>query len=316
MPFDDVEVRHLRALRAVAEEGSFIGAADILGFSQAAISQQIAGLERAVGQSLFDRPGGPRPVTLTPAGRLLLKHADAVVDRLGRAEQEMDDLASGTAGRLVIGTYQSVSVQLLPEVVKEMRAAAPNIDIHFIEHPDNDSLVEDLISGDVDVTFLAGPFEDSRLDCIELGVDPFVVVLPADGLEARRNRGRTYPVSALIGVPMVGEHDCDCQSAIDSGLSAHGVHPHYVFRSNDNGAMQGMVRAGLGPAVMPLLAIDLADPGIVVKQLDPPLDPRTIILAVRRGSSTLPAAEKFVKIAKTECRKRLSRSKNAAATPA
>jgi DNA-binding transcriptional LysR family regulator len=316
MAFDDIEIRHLRALRAVAEEGSFIGAADILGFSQAAISQQIAGLEKAVGLSLFDRPGGPRPVTLTPAGRLLLKHADAVVDRLSRAEQEMEDLASGTAGRLVIGTYQSVSVQLLPEVVKEMRAASPNIDIHFIEHPDNDSLVEDLIAGDVDVTFLAGPFEDSRLDIIELGVDPFVVVLPADGLEARRHRGRSYPVSGLSGVPMVGEHPCDCQSAIDRGLSSHGVHPHYVFRSNDNGAMQGMVRAGLGPAVMPLLAIDLADPGIVVKQLDPPLDPRTIILAVRRGSTMLPAAEKFVRIAKTECRKRLSRSKNAAATPA
>ena len=67
MAFDDIEMRHLRSLTAVAEEGSFIGAADVLGFSQAAISQQIAGLERAVGQPLFDRPGGPRPVTLTPA---------------------------------------------------------------------------------------------------------------------------------------------------------------------------------------------------------------------------------------------------------
>jgi DNA-binding transcriptional LysR family regulator len=181
MAFDDVEIRHLRALRAVAEEGSFIGAADILGFSQAAISQQIAGLEKAVGQSLFDRPGGPRPVTMTPAGRLLLKHADAVVDRLARAEQEMTDLASGTAGRLIIGTYQSVSVQLLPELVREMRTAAPNIDIHLIEHADNDSLIDDLIAGAIDVTFLTGPIEDSRVDIMELGFDPFVVILEADG---------------------------------------------------------------------------------------------------------------------------------------
>ena len=111
MSFDDVEFRHLKALRAVAEEGSFVGAADVLGFSQAAISQQIAGLEKAVGQSLFDRPGGPKPVTLTPAGRLLLTHADAMVDRLTVAERELSDLATGTAGRLIIGTYQSVSVQ-------------------------------------------------------------------------------------------------------------------------------------------------------------------------------------------------------------
>jgi len=308
MPFDDVEVRHLRALRAVAEEGSFIGAADILGFSQAAISQQIAGLEKAVGQPVFDRPGGPRPVTITPAGRLLLRHADAIIDRLGLAEQEMADLATGTAGRLVIGTYQSVSVQLLPELVREMREAAPNIDIHLIEHADNDRLIDDLTVGALDVTFLTGPYEDSRLDIIELGIDPFVAVLAADGVEARRHRGRSYPVQALVGVPMVGQHDCDCQSAIDTGLNGLGVHPHYVFRSNDNGAMQGMIRAGMGPGVMPLLAVDTSDPGIVVKQLDPPLDPRTILIALRRGSTPLPAAEKFVRIAKTECRKRLAKA--------
>ena len=309
MGFDDVELRHLRALRAVAEEGSFIGAADVLGFSQAAISQQIAGLEKAVGLSVFDRPGGPRPVTLTPAGRLLLSHADAIVERLGRVEQEMADLATGTAGRLIIGTYQSVSVQLLPEVVKEMRQAAPNIDIHLIEHPDNDTLIEDLVDGDVDVTFLAGPLEDSRIDIVELGVDPFVVILAVDGPEARKHRGRSFPTDALTGMAVVGQHDCDCQTMIDHGLVKYNVQPRYVFRSNDNGAMQGMVRAGMGPAVMPLLAVDVADPGIVVKQLDPPLDPRTIIIATRKGSTMLPAAEKFVRIAKTECRRRLSKSK-------
>lgn len=308
MTFDDVEIRHLKALRAVAEEGSFVGAADILGFSQAAISQQIAGLERAVGQTLFDRPGGPKPVTLTPAGRLLLSHADAVVDRLTTAERDLSDLASGTAGRLIVGTYQSVSVQLLPELVREMRAAAPNIDIHLIEHADNDSLISDLLAGDIDVTFLTGPYEDGRLDIIELGIDPFVVVLAADGVEARQNPGRTFPTRSLIGVPMVGQHSCDCQTAIDEGLRTCGVRPHYVFRSNDNGAMQGMVRAGMGPAVMPLLAVDTADPGIVVKTLAPPLDPRTILVALRHGSTPLPAAGKFVRIAKTECRKRLAKA--------
>jgi DNA-binding transcriptional LysR family regulator len=308
MAFDDVQIRHLTALRAVAEEGSFVGAADILGFSQAAISQQIAGLERAVGQSLFDRPGGPRPVTLTPAGRLLLKHADAVIERLAVAERELTDLEAGTAGRLIIGTYQSVSVQLLPDLVREMRSAAPNIDIHLIEHADNDSLIDDLLSGDIDVTFLTGPYEDSRLDIIDLGIDPFVVVLAADGDEAKEHKGRTFPTRSLIGVPMVGQHNCDCQTAIDEGLRATGVRPRYVFRSNDNGAMQGMVRAGMGPAVMPLLAVDTADPGIVVKRLDPPLDPRTILIALRHGSTALPAAGKFVRIAKTECRKRLARA--------
>ena len=306
MTFDDVEFRHLRALRAVAEEGSFVGAADILGFSQAAISQQIAGLEKAVGIALFDRPGGPKPVTLTPAGRLMLRHADAIADRLIAAERDLSDLATGTAGRLIVGTYQSVSVQLLPELVREMRATSPDIDIHLVEHADNESLIAALMDGDLDVTFLTGPYEDSRLDIIELGVDPFVVVLATGSPLAQANRGRTFPTRDLIGVPMVGQHNCDCQMAIDEGLRSTGVKPRYVFRSNDNGAMQAMVRAGMGPAVMPLLAVDTADPGVVVKQLDPPFDPRTILVALRHGATPLPVAGKFVRIAKTECRKRLA----------
>jgi DNA-binding transcriptional LysR family regulator len=75
------EVRHLEALRAVAEEGTFRGAADILGYSQAAISQQIAGLESLVGSPVFERPGGPKPVILTPVGRALLAHAEVILDR-------------------------------------------------------------------------------------------------------------------------------------------------------------------------------------------------------------------------------------------
>ena len=191
MAFDQVELRHLRALHAVAEEGSFIGAADILGYSQAAISQQIAGLEAAVGQSLFDRPGGPRPVTLTPAGRLLLAHAEAISERLELAETELGDLASGMAGRLRIGTYQSVSVQLLPELVREMRVVSPDLAITLVEHDLNDDLTEELVAGEIDVTFLQGPYEDSRLDIIDLGFDPYVVVLGAASDFAGRFAGTT-----------------------------------------------------------------------------------------------------------------------------
>ena len=83
-----VEVRHLAALRAVAEEGTFGAAALRLGYAQSAISQQIAALERYVGHRLFDRPGGSRPVQLTRAGELLLGHAETIMSRLvGRADR-------------------------------------------------------------------------------------------------------------------------------------------------------------------------------------------------------------------------------------
>ena len=249
-------------------------------------------------------------MTLTPAGRLLLRHADAIAERLELAETELADLASGTAGRLRIGTYQSVSVQLLPELVREMRVVAPDLAITLVEHDLNDDLAEELVAGEIDVTFLQGPYEDSRLDIVDLGFDPYVVVLGAESGFARTvRRARPFPTRELSGVSMVGQNPPSRgRDPIDDQLRAHGVKTRYVFRSNDNGAMQGMVRAGMGPAVMPLLAVDTSDPGIVIKRLDPPLDPRTILIATPKGATPMPAAQRFVRIAKTECRKRLAKA--------
>src|ERR1700712_2418295 len=94
-PWLGVELRHLAALEAVAEEGSFGRAALKLGYTQSAISQQIATLERLVGEQLVDRPGGPRPIALTEAGRMLLRHARAIVARLKAAQADLAQLAAG-----------------------------------------------------------------------------------------------------------------------------------------------------------------------------------------------------------------------------
>src|SRR5438552_16409076 len=108
-----LELRHLIALKAVADEGSFGRAARHLGYTQSAISQQIAMLERIVGMQLLERPGGPKPVSLTEAGELLLKHADAITAQLQAAQADVAALAAGEAGPLRVGTYQSISWRLL-----------------------------------------------------------------------------------------------------------------------------------------------------------------------------------------------------------
>lgn len=295
----DLELRHLAALRAVAEEGSFGRAAQRLGFSQAAISQQIAGLERAVGQPVFDRPGGPRRAEITPAGRLLLRHAESILERIDAAAEELDELAAGISGRLLVGTFQSVSVKLLPSVVGQVRATTPGVDIRLFETDDNDELVRRLAADELDLSFLIGPVTDERIETVELCRDPFVLVLPAD---ADLMAGTTYPVADLAGRPMVGQQVSSCQNLIDGGLQAAGVNPNYVFRSNDNGAVQAMVRAGMGPAILPLLAVDADDPGIRIRQLEPPLEPRTILIGQRRGRTRTPAAERFVELAARSCR--------------
>src|SRR4029450_8324926 len=91
-----IEMRHFAALQAVAGQGTFRGAAKRLGYTQSAISQQIATLERVAGTKLVERPGGPRAVYLTDAGRLVLRHAEAIMARLnaaqgGRGRRRRDD---------------------------------------------------------------------------------------------------------------------------------------------------------------------------------------------------------------------------------
>src|SRR5215212_1089970 len=108
-----VEVRHLAALEAVARAGSFGRAAESLGYTQSAISQQIQTLERIVGERLLERPGGPRAVTLTEAGALLLRHAESIIARLHAAQADMAALSQGESGALRIGTFQSVGAKVL-----------------------------------------------------------------------------------------------------------------------------------------------------------------------------------------------------------
>jgi DNA-binding transcriptional LysR family regulator len=290
----DIEIRHLVALSAVAEEGSFRGAGEVLGFSQSAISQQIASLEKAVGTPVFDRPGGPKPPSLTPAGRLLLRHAQAVLERLGVAADELEELRAGTSGRLVIGTFQSVSVQLLPRLLGRLREESPHLDVRLFEEELGD-LVNRVVADELDLAFVVGPVDDDRVESVLVRQDPMVVVVPPTWVA----EGATeYLLSDLIGQPMIGQSVMDsCQRRIDDGLHSAGVEPMYVFRTNDNGAVQAMVRAGIGASVMPLLAVDVDDPGVRVLTPSPQIPMRDVELVWRRGRTRSRAASRFVELA-------------------
>src|SRR5581483_244091 len=131
-----VEIRHLAALQAIAAEHSFGRAAARLGYTQSAVSQQVATLERIVGEQLVERPGGPRAVSLTEAGELLLRHADSIVARLQAAQADLQALQEGEAGTLRVGTFQSVGARVLPEIMRRFTAAWPAVDIVLVEMDD------------------------------------------------------------------------------------------------------------------------------------------------------------------------------------
>src|SRR5919199_32307 len=181
-----LELRHLLALEAVAREGSFGRAAVSLGYTQSAISQQIAALERIVGERLIERPGGPRPVSLTEAGQLLLRHADAIVARLAAAKADLQALSGGEAGTLRIGIFQSVGERILPEVMRRYTEGWPKVGLALTESASDAELLELVERGELDLTFADLPLTDGPFDSVELLRDPYVLVVPADSELADR----------------------------------------------------------------------------------------------------------------------------------
>lgn len=287
----DLDLRHLRALAAVADGGTFGRAAEHLGYTQSAISQQVAALERLLGGPVFDRPGGPRPVELTPLGEVLLGHARTMLDQADCAARDVDRFLAGALGQLDVGTFQSVLTAVVPAVLGRLKAERPDIEVRLVQEEDNDDLVDGLVSGRLDLTFLLA--EDPRAEAIELFVDPFVLVARAGDVS-----GGSVATSRLHGEPVIAELDNPCQRQIDDGLRLQSVEPDIVFRTNDNTAVAAMVRAGMGMAVMPLLAVDTEDPRLAVHALDPPLPPRHVSIGWRHGRTLSPAAEQFVAIAR------------------
>jgi DNA-binding transcriptional LysR family regulator len=287
----DLELKHLIALDAVATEGTFGKAASRLGYTQSAVSQQIATLERLVGSQLFDRPGGPRPVALTPLGKLVLGHARDIIARVEATGEAVERFVAGTVGRIDIGTFQSVSNVLLPAMVRQLRIEYPAVDIRLFEEEDNDAGAQGVVAGDLDLAFTIG-HRDGELDSMLLLDDPFVLVAPRGELPEG-----PFPTATLDDLPLVGYPASSCQIDIENGLRTAGANPTFVFRTFDNGAQMAMVRAGMGWAVMPLLAVDTRDQGLDIRFLSPELPPRQICLVWRRDRTLSPVAARMVDLA-------------------
>lgn len=291
----DLELRHLVALDAVATEGTFGRAADRLGYTQSAVSQQIASLERLVGAKVFDRPGGPRPVELTPLGERLLVAARDLLGRVDTLGEDLDRFRTGEVGRLTIGTFQSISVAVLPRLVSAMRAEYPGVELRVLETDLDDELEAALGRGELDLSFVVGEWQGAY-DCTYLLSDPFVVLAPPGRFEPGPVR-----LDQLVDEPMVGQHSNSCQLMNEAGLRLAGLDPHYVFRSNDNGTVAAMVRAGMGVAVMPLLCVETEDPRLALHPIEPAMPDREISIGWRSGRTLPPAAARFVELAVEVC---------------
>jgi DNA-binding transcriptional LysR family regulator len=291
-----IELRHLAAFRAVARERSFHAAGTRLGYTQSAISQQVAALERAVGAPLVVRPGGPKPVTLTEAGKLLLEHAEGISSRIAAAQADLAAFLEGRGGLLRIGSYQSVGARIIPAVLKLLGRGRQ---VQLTEAASDVELASFLETGGIDLAFADLPLPEGPFEAVELLRDRYVLVVEA-GSELSGCSERLTPAD-LGRVPLICFRSGRCMQRILRRLADYGVEPTIAFRSDHNETLQALASAGMGAALMPRLAVDAADPSIAVLELGEILPPRLIALAWNSHRQVGPAASEFVELARAVC---------------
>jgi DNA-binding transcriptional LysR family regulator len=291
-PWLGVELRHLAALDAVETEGSFGRAALKLGYTQSAVSQQIATLERIVGEKLVERPGGPRPVALTEAGLLLLRHARAIVSRLQAAQSDLAALSAGEAGSLHIGIFQSVGAKILPEVMRRFSQAWPEVEIELRESHSDNELAEMVERGELDLSFVQLPLANPSLETVLVLQDDYVLVTSA--ASDFPAPGRTPTLREIAEQPLIGYRNCRTTDIVVGEIRATGREPHFVFRTDENGVVQGLAGAGIGVAILPRLAVNPADESVRITDLSPRLAPRRIGIARHKDRYHSPAAKAFL----------------------
>jgi DNA-binding transcriptional LysR family regulator len=287
-----LELRHLLALQAVAREGSFAGAAEALGYTQSAISQQIAALERSVSQRLVERPGGRRRIWLTEAGDALLRHADTILAQVHAAAADLAALADGRAGRLRVGTYQSVSTRILPPVVQEFRQAFPDVALELREARDDAELYGLLERAELELSFGLLPTPEGPFEALELLQDPYVLLVAADSPLADTVAPPT--LAEIAAMPLIGFAECRQERWLETTLQARAATPTWVFRSDDNATIQAMAAAGVGAALVPELAVDAGDQRTVAIELGDLLPPRRLGIVWHSDRTRSPAADAFV----------------------
>lgn len=290
-----LELRHLTALQAIADEGSFKGAARSLGYTPSAISQQIASLERIVGARVIAREHGRRALGLTDVGKALLVHMSAIEARLEAAKAEVDAFSRGLVGPIRVGAFESVEARLLPEVLRRFRALFPDVDIEVGETLLDLDLLKSLERGALDFAFGILPLPEGPFQRTVIVNDPWVLVAQAGSVHAALSAPLT--VREVAELPLVCFRSPSAIAPALESLQALGIEPNIVLRSDYNDVVQEFAAAGVGVALMPRLAVNRYDDRTMTIDLSTLIPPREIAIAWHRDRRPSEAFDAFISLA-------------------
>jgi len=290
-----LDVRRMRILREVAARGSFSAAAEALSYTQSAVSQQIAALEREAGTKLVER--NARGIRLTDAGEAVVRHTDAVMANLAEAEAELEAIAGLRGGRVRLASFPTAGSAIVPQAIATFRSRHPAVELSLIEAEPEDS-VPKLKAGEIDVAVIFEPNgiteePDAGLERHALLDDPMYLALPLEHAAAKKPRVKLKDVA---GDPWISPTiSCPCFILTQRACVLAGFEPHVAFESDDYLAIQGLVAAGVGVAMIPDLALTTVRDDIVVRSLGPDLPVRHVLAATLPGYRS-PAAEAMLDV--------------------
>jgi DNA-binding transcriptional LysR family regulator len=285
-----LDVKRLRVLREVHLKGSFSAAAESLSYTQSAVSQQIAALEREAGTLLVER--NARGVRLTEAGRALVVHADAIVAHLAAAERDLEAIAGLRGGTLRLVAFPTAAASVLPVAVARFRDRHPGVEL-TLEPLEPQEGLEALKAGDADVAVTVdaafAPIRDEGLELRHILDDPMFVALPLDHPLAKRPRLELEDLSGESWILGMSAQKCPDTAIMLRHCLAAGFEPQIAFQSDDYQAIQGFIAAGVGVALIPDLGLVSKRDDIVVRELSC-APHRRVVAATMSGDTRGPAA--------------------------
>jgi DNA-binding transcriptional LysR family regulator len=264
------ELRHLRVLAAVAESGSFSGAAERLSYTQPAVSRIVAQLERELGAVLVERQA--RPVRLTDAGAALVRHADGVFAQLSSARAEIEAITRLDGGSVSLTTFSSAGRTFVVGALAELRRRHPGLRVSIAEGGMPSQMLRAVRAGAVDLAVVfdypaAGDDAGAGVERHQLVDVPFDVVLPRGHPLASRARLRPQHLADERWLlPDFGPESPSLR-LIARMCAAAGFEPRVAFRVNDCHLSQALAAAGEGIAVLPRLLLDPVHPGVAVRPI-------------------------------------------------
>ena len=279
------DLSDLRLFVAVVRSGSITRGALGVNVALASASQRISGMEAVLGVALLERTR--HGVLPTPAGTVLLRHAQDILWRADQMHGELSGFSQGLRGRIPLLSNTSALLGFLPPVLRSFLSAHPGLDIEVNERPSVD-IVRIVAEGGAELGIVADAVDPGALQLHRLADDPLVMVAATAHPLAGRSQ---VDFTEIMQQPLIGLLDAALETHLAEHASRRGVVLHHRIRLRSIGAIGQMVRDGIGVAILPQTTTeDLDDPALRIVRLSDAWARRRLAICLRQAQTLTPGA--------------------------